>query len=536
YCVCWANENWSRRWDGSDDALLIAQQHSAIDDENLIRSLLSHFRDSRYIRVDGRPLFLVYRADLLPDPVATAQQWRLICTQEGVADPFLVAAQSFGLSDPRPYGFDAAVQFPPHGCAARDITDSIQHRKEGFVGRVFDYAEQARHEAARAATEYMSFRCVMPSWDNTPRRPTAGTVYVGSTPALYEQWLRASVASAQRELPQTHRFVFINAWNEWGEGAYLEPDTRYGDAYLRATRAVLGATQGIAQPPLVSVVVATFNRAPLLTQALRSVASQTFDNIELIVVDDGSQDETASVVATFSRRYPQLHTRLIYKQNAGAAAAFNDGIRLAKGDYVALLNDDDRYHPDRLRRLVRSSASGRARFVFTRVDYIDGTGARLSAGHAPSDTFRAKQSAICRYPSASYALLDFNVAISSGNFFFDRRLFDEAGGFASLRYCHDWDWALRAARHTDPLFLDEPLYEYRFHSNNASAHLRGEGDADSDAVLSKFFEYDDDRGDLPCGYPCRLNFGDYHDRFVLDHGYDRYRVAPLVASEARRLA
>ncbi|HET7593209.1 MAG TPA: glycoside hydrolase family 99-like domain-containing protein, partial [Rhodanobacteraceae bacterium] len=113
FCVCWANENWTRRWDGLEDDVLIRQEHSPEDDLAFIASLEPMLRDPRYIRVDGRPLVVLYRPSLLPDAAATLERWREHCRRTGIGELFLAMVQ-FDLEDPRVHGFDAAIEFPPH--------------------------------------------------------------------------------------------------------------------------------------------------------------------------------------------------------------------------------------------------------------------------------------------------------------------------------------------------------------------------------------------------------------------------------------
>jgi GT2 family glycosyltransferase len=243
FCVCWANENWTRRWDGFDDQVLIGQKYSAEDDRLFMESLLPVFADPRYIRIDGRPLFLVYRVQLLPDVRATAERWRQVCREAGVAEPYLVSVHSVHSdfeADPREWGFDAAVEFPPHGGAVETAAPEGYDRSGG--GRFFDYARSAARFATRALPRYPLFRAVMPSWDNSPRRGERANVFLGSSPAVFERWLAAMVRQTRHLKHGDERIVFINAWNEWGEGNYLEPDQERGREYLRATaRALTGA-------------------------------------------------------------------------------------------------------------------------------------------------------------------------------------------------------------------------------------------------------------------------------------------------------
>jgi glycosyltransferase involved in cell wall biosynthesis len=243
FCLCWANENWTRAWDGLDREVLVAQRHTPESDARFIRDLIPFLRDRRYIRVEGKPLVVVYRTALLPDPVSTAAIWRQICRAEGIGEIHLAAVRSFDKRDPRELGFDAAIQFPPLLTPARDhSTDPAIAADQTFRGSVFDYQDAARHALAEAPPGYPLYRGVMPAWDNTPRRQERGTAWINATPERYGAWLRETVALMGREQPPDRRLVFVNAWNEWAEGAHLEPDVRRGYRHLEETAAALGVT------------------------------------------------------------------------------------------------------------------------------------------------------------------------------------------------------------------------------------------------------------------------------------------------------
>lgn len=238
FCLCWANENWSRRWDGLEEDVLIAQQHSPKDDIAFIEDILPALSDPRYIKVDGKPLLIVYRANLLPDAKATGERWRDHCRKKGLPEPFLVAARSFDIDDPRPFGFDAAVEFPPHQTAAVEITRRMSIMNPAYQGKIFDYRELA-DRPVNASEPFLNFRCVMPNWDNEARKPGRGYSFAGSSPAAFAGWLGKACNVAMRQSRPDRRLVFVNAWNEWGEGAHLEPDRRFGYGYLHATANVL---------------------------------------------------------------------------------------------------------------------------------------------------------------------------------------------------------------------------------------------------------------------------------------------------------
>ena len=244
FCLCWANENWTRRWDGADHEVLIAQQHSHEDDTALIRDLIRHFKHPNYIRINGMPLFLVYRSSLIPNIQRTIRRWRDLFREESDSEIYLVLAETFELSrvnhDPKIYGFNASVEFPPLAVDGCQIETPGTILNPDYSGTVYDYRKVVKRELAKKAHPYTRFRCVMPGWDNTARKQNRPSIFHYTTPQGYQEWLRGAIEETrQRSCSKDERLIFINAWNEWGEGAYLEPDRRYGHAYLQATRSAL---------------------------------------------------------------------------------------------------------------------------------------------------------------------------------------------------------------------------------------------------------------------------------------------------------
>jgi Glycosyltransferase WbsX len=247
FCICWANETWTRRWDGAEQEVLMPQVHSDGLDARFIRELIPAFRDSRYIRVRGRPLLVIYRATQLSDAARTIAIWAQECRAAGLPPPFVLAALTFDVRDPGPLGCDGALEFPPHHVRARLVTDELSLLDKQYAGYVFDYAAAARWYLERPEPGYPLFRTVMTGWDNTPRRPQHSNVFLGSTPVRYGEWLTDAIRRARQRYPPGDRLVFINAWNEWAEGAHLEPDHRFGRAYLEATRVAL--TSAVSADP-----------------------------------------------------------------------------------------------------------------------------------------------------------------------------------------------------------------------------------------------------------------------------------------------
>ncbi len=240
FCVCWANENWTRRWDGRNHEVLIAQEYGGDWETRFIRDLLSTLDDRRYIRVDGRPLILVYRPSSLPDPAAAAKIWREVCRAEGIGEIYLANVHSFDLTDPRAIGYDAAVEFPPMNQKVWKFDNKhLQLLDPAFRGDVNNYSWMVDGALKRPDPGYVWLRGAFPGWDNTPRVGPRARIFAGNQSGEYQRWLSELVEWTSRHRRDDEQLVFINAWNEWGEGAYLEPDISNGHKFLEATRSAL---------------------------------------------------------------------------------------------------------------------------------------------------------------------------------------------------------------------------------------------------------------------------------------------------------
>jgi lipopolysaccharide biosynthesis protein len=255
FCVCWANENWSRAWDGSARELLLQQHYSDADDLAHIQHLLPILADRRYIRVGGRPLLLVYRTEELPDPRRTADLWRNEAVRAGVGDLCLarVEGSKDGI-DPASIGFDLAIEFAPDWRRAKAKYFNRGYRllsqlglfpKGYFEHNFVEYADLVQNMLAKQQPPYRRVRCVTPGFDNSARRRKDATIFQNSTPDQYQRWLETTLrAERALQLPADESLVFVNAWNEWAEGNHLEPCQRWGRAYLDAHKAAVSAAAG----------------------------------------------------------------------------------------------------------------------------------------------------------------------------------------------------------------------------------------------------------------------------------------------------
>jgi len=524
FCVCWANENWTRRWDGLDHEILVAQRYSEDDARAFIESLVPAFRDPRYVRVGGRPLLLVYRIADIPDVARTVAIWRDACRACGVGEIHLAAVQRHGLDDPTPFGFDAAVEFPPIGHAAENVSARTPALDPSFRGSVYGYANLAADYLLRPRPTFPQYRGVTPMWDNTARRPSDGMVVDGATPELFGVWLEHVLRQTRRRHRGDARLVFVNAWNEWAEGNHLEPDARHGrrcleavraarerscspdpgrprfDAIVRATQAAVadgsiavertdaGATmseqaRGERAGEKVSVVMPVYNHARYLARAVASLASQTRLPDELVAVDDGSTDGSVDAIREFARRAP-FPVTLVRQANAGAHAALNRGMALARGEVIALVNSDDAFAPDRI-AVLAGALDDAHRLAFSGVTLVDDDDRPADAPYARELSERLREAAAA--PDLLRVLVRHNAAVSTGNLVFRRSLLDATGGFAALRVCHDWDFLLAASFATRLRLVPDPLYVYRLHGGNTFSGLTLAGRLEGDAVLSAFF-------------------------------------------------
>ena len=250
FCVCWANENWTRRWDGAESQVLLEQKYSDECDYEFIRDVIRYVKHPNYIRVHGKPLVLIYRVGLFPDIRRSTAFWRDVCLTEGIGEIYLAMVESFEdsirLENPSQWGFDASVGFPPHGAWGM-ISAPGRTLNPNFSGSIYDYREVAMRYQERENAGYVRFRGVMPSWDNTARRQNDPHIYAYATPGSYQAWLEAVIEQTRKQNHGDERIIFINSWNEWAEGANLEPCRKFGHGFLDATHNALVYSDTVKQ-------------------------------------------------------------------------------------------------------------------------------------------------------------------------------------------------------------------------------------------------------------------------------------------------
>lgn len=238
FCLCWANENWTKRWDGRESEIILKQPHTYEIDRRLIEELLPLLRSRHYLRANGAAVLVIYRPTLLGDDIErTVEHWRRVADAEGVG-PLLILGSSFVENPPPPEpagrALDGVVEFPPHGHFNKlvGLTEATFFRRD-FDGSIHDYDDAVATFEQMTREVGLVVPGVFPSWDNSARLRGRAHIYVNSSPPKFRAWLAAALRRSLAD-PANDGLVFINAWNEWAEGAHLEPCRWYGHAHLAA--------------------------------------------------------------------------------------------------------------------------------------------------------------------------------------------------------------------------------------------------------------------------------------------------------------
>jgi lipopolysaccharide biosynthesis protein len=252
FCICWANENWTRRWDGREQDVLMAQDYNEHTNRALIHEIIPIMRDPRYITFNGKPVFVVYRITKIPDFPDVVAMWREECRKAGIGEIHLIAVrfdQEILSGAPETYGLDAYADFPPHGARIETIHHRITGLDPKFRGLIYKYDSviDADLKSYKEGYLYNVHRGLMLAWDNTPRKTIDAHVCHMANPAKFRYWLREAIAQEDHFRPEGESLLFVNAWNEWAEGTYLEPDRRWQRGYLEAVRS---ATERCRHPNL----------------------------------------------------------------------------------------------------------------------------------------------------------------------------------------------------------------------------------------------------------------------------------------------
>ena len=243
FCLCFANENWSKNWDGGDKEVLIEQKFLEDDPKQFAQDIMPFFEDERYIKINNKPILVVYKPQLFKKEILKNFVYELNkkAKENGLDGVYLIMAKTQDIeTNPEEFFMDAVVEFPPHiiDRYAKQVIKKT-YLNPFFNGRVFDMEEFIKNQEFLYETDFKLYKTVFPSWDNTARKAYTGASVFEISPELYKKWLRECINWTKENNNKDEQFIFINAWNEWAEGAHLEPDQKYGYAYLQATKEAL---------------------------------------------------------------------------------------------------------------------------------------------------------------------------------------------------------------------------------------------------------------------------------------------------------
>lgn len=453
FMIMWANENWTKTWDGFEKDVILRQDYKDEDEAALLADLARHFSDPRYVRVDGRPLFFLYNPRHLPDVENTVRRWRDRLISQYGHDPIIFMAQAFDAVDPQPFGLDGAIEFPPHKLATpnpgRSMPDAYSR---DFEGRVIAYEDFIHTSLDEPAPEFPLIKTIVPSWDNDARRPGRGLTLEHSTPAKYQNWLESLIERAIDNPVYGVPMVAVNAWNEWAEAAYLEPDVHFGGAYLNATaRGIVNAVNNYVPVhqreafPKVSVILPCYNHARFLPERIGSILEQTVPPAEIIFLDDASTDNSVEVARGLLEGCDIPWRIEVNTANSGNVfRQWLKGLELASNDLIWVAETDDSADRDFLRNLLPSFRDEGVSGAYGHIQCVEPDGTRRADLDQYYQGFRHhswnKSSVTTAAQSFEFDFSVRNVVPNASGFVFRRPVLTQTERDRLLEYRFAGDW------------------------------------------------------------------------------------------------
>ncbi|MGD9944451.1 MAG: glycosyltransferase [Burkholderiaceae bacterium] len=493
----------------------VARRLSPDESLPLIRAVFDRV-DAATPRFDGRPMLLLFDVDRLSDAAASVQRWRADCRARGIGEIAVLAVQLRWHGDARRIGCDAALAWPPFGllrdagAAPADAAPANARPSDTALpdptAWLPDYRAMAAHRLKQPQARWPVLETVpvglnaidLDGADQSAPMPSA-------SPEAFAAWLGFAAPRSIARLQPGQRWLFLQGGLPLliEDCAAVPHAAALVDQYQRALPDGLAAAIEVPPPhqslPVsaqaltgvqvidnpawhappraesrISVVLPSFNHAHYIAAAIESVLTQSWPELELIIIDDGSTDDSRTVIEGL------LHAatrpmRAVFQRNRGAHEAINLGLALARGDYIAILNSDDAYLPQRFARMMPVLQRGQAPLAFSECLFIGDDGQPVPDRHPYRRALETVMERLGPAPDDAAlidTLLRVNVAISTGNFLFRRELLDALGGFRPMIGNHDWDFILAACCLGAPAFVREPLYRYRLHATNTfSQHV-----------------------------------------------------------------
>jgi len=294
FCLCWANENWTRKWDGKESEILIEQKYEDGFAEHFISDISVYIKDSRYIKMNGKPVLIIYNPTSIPDLKYTLACWRKYCTDNGLGEICILAVDFMLSQSSKSAGFDGFVEFPPHSLYhdnLKIINNSIDVVHSDFNGTVYDYKDIVRRKDYLKTTTEKLYKGIFLGWDNTARRRNTATVFHNFSLDSFGEWFSDLCKYTIQNFSQNDRYIFFNAWNEWGEGTYLEPDRHYGYGALECVRNVLENSINAGRDRRIIYVShdTCFNGAQMLSLNIIRQLHEVFNYDVYVIVKSGGE-------------------------------------------------------------------------------------------------------------------------------------------------------------------------------------------------------------------------------------------------------
>src|SRR6266542_1499110 len=515
FMLCWANENWTRAWDGENEHVLLEQKYSAEDDRNHIKDLIPYFKDHRYIRINNKPVVAIYCSTLLPDVQSTLTTWRNEAAKQGM-ELYICRFESHhtGGEEYLKAGFDAAIDFQPWGMDSRNYHARIIKRKtisfsfkaknllyKNLLKRLsyrlyneykkkleneiiynyrFDYNDYVNFVLRADIPAYKRYPCLMPMWDNSPRRAQHPAIFYNSTPQLYKKWLQ-HIVSSFKPFSNEENLLFINAWNEWGEGNHLEPCMKWGMQYLETTKEILcdkpdqqnrSIKRGAISSGKVSVIIPNYNHERFLKERLDSVFNQSYQNYEVIILDDGSDDNSRSIIEQY--RDHEKVTHIVYNEtNSGSAfKQWKHGMQYATGEYIWIAESDDWCERNFLETLVNGMEQNpHCSIAYAQSVCVDrNKNIQWDTYHKNKPDWMAGKEFVKKHMLYRNCIVNASMAIFKKSFY-DRVSSD----FTSFTYCGDWLFWIELACLGNVYISNESLNYFRKHDNDVTGKALASG-------------------------------------------------------------
>ncbi len=487
FFIIWANENWTRTWDGAENAVLLRQDYREEDEAALLADLARHFQDPRYVTLEGRPLFVIYNPRHIPEGAVTFARWRNVLRAEHGVDPLFFMAQTFGAKDPGEFGLDGALEFPPHKLCdhlgGRPTPDAYSR---DFTGRVVDYDDFVAASLDEVPPAFPLIKTAVPSWDNDSRRPNRGLSLEGASPAKYQSWLHELVSRALRKPLFGKAIVAINAWNEWAEGAYLEPDVHFGAAYLNATgRAVCEAmlehasgpklpVRQQAQSQPITVIFPNYNHERFLAERIQSILNQSIAPDEIIFLDDCSSDASVALAESILSK-SQINYKIIVneKNSGGVFRQWLKGLKLARNPWIWIAETDDSVAVDFIEKIAHHLQDPAVLGVFGHIQYIDENGKHLNYLDGYFDVLRnfdwSRPSVVPAFKAFGYDFTVRNVVPNASGLIFRKPILSELEIQRLYEYRFAGDWYFYSLAFRGGMIAYEPAAKSYFRLNTSSA-------------------------------------------------------------------